>query len=727
MLRNHPMPLDEGDGRFFSPLPHPIPVPPEDLPVLNKPNMHDGRPPVMAPPPLHESFHPPQFLSKVDGPLPQPFENRVDPMDAGMKRGPPPQRGEKPDASSSSSSEGSSEENGASIITIISSSGTGEAGSSQYIYNTPDGAVTDPDLLQAELMFFNTPAKEHFAGEVYEAFNAVQEQCGYDYVRLCQQPASGISEISFNDPFFFPPMMASFFSPAFLAGAPIPRRRLGALKAGDETLAAIAPTTALSNKVVGYFREFYQGKRNLATITSSVVPTTAEVKTDNKEKEFKVRPRIPSVKTRTMKPHPELAKENAHKKIDRKLKQHGHDDHHDHDRDHDKDHKRDQPPKDGKDPRGPPPSKGAPRNEDDGDDRYHHGHDDHHHRGHHDDHHGREDHYFSGALGFGAEGDMCMYQNADQLSDPCVKAISNVYELRDEYWHESNGPHHCHGIFFILLALFGLIYGIRRFKTRHQRKAAHNLLVGLNNDPELKKAVEAKLGITVPPAPVCPFHANNSNGTSPAYSCFTKFLYTIFVLIMAFVASFFITITSLIVTGIIVRGTGMEVVNNETGEVEKQPNGFVVILILFTLSFIQVRILAKLVRRFKAWYRVNYGDSTPSAPPAPVENGNAPSGPTDGGSSSPRRIASTVTNWIAPRVAAVRNAFRRDTDGYAPLSSGDDSTEMIAIGSAYVPVQSSATNPNAAPRVAVFTGVPVTHNGSTAVVTATPVTHVTFV
>ena len=47
-----------------------------------------------------------------------------------------------------------------------------------------------------------------------------------------------------------------------------------------------------------------------------------------------------------------------------------------------------------------------------------------------------EDKYFSGALGFGAEGDMCLYQNLDQLSDPCVSAVSDLYALRANYWAE---------------------------------------------------------------------------------------------------------------------------------------------------------------------------------------------------------------------------------------------------------------------------------------------------
>lgn len=52
-----------------------------------------------------------------------------------------------------------------------------------------------------------------------------------------------------------------------------------------------------------------------------------------------------------------------------------------------------------------------------------------------------EDRLFSGALGFGAEGDMCLYQNLDQLSDPCVSAVSDLYALRANYWAEDQVMH----------------------------------------------------------------------------------------------------------------------------------------------------------------------------------------------------------------------------------------------------------------------------------------------
>ena len=43
-----------------------------------------------------------------------------------------------------------------------------------------------------------------------------------------------------------------------------------------------------------------------------------------------------------------------------------------------------------------------------------------------------EDTFFTGALGFGVMGDMCMYQNFDTLSLPCQSTITDLHELREQ-------------------------------------------------------------------------------------------------------------------------------------------------------------------------------------------------------------------------------------------------------------------------------------------------------
>ena len=48
-----------------------------------------------------------------------------------------------------------------------------------------------------------------------------------------------------------------------------------------------------------------------------------------------------------------------------------------------------------------------------------------------------EDTFFTGALGFGVMGDMCMYQNFDTLSLPCQSTITDLHELREQVFNTS--------------------------------------------------------------------------------------------------------------------------------------------------------------------------------------------------------------------------------------------------------------------------------------------------
>jgi hypothetical protein len=121
------------------------------------------------------------------------------------------------------------------------------------------------------------------------------------------------------------------------------------------------------------------------------------------------------------------------------------------------------PPRDG--PPGPPPRDGPPpkegpmppmagdggdsdsdeEDEDEGDfERHDYG-------PHHGHHGGPPDDVFSGALGYGPMGDMCIYSNFDKLDLDCQSAVADLHMMRQQYWREDTYQHR---LFIILIAPF---------------------------------------------------------------------------------------------------------------------------------------------------------------------------------------------------------------------------------------------------------------------------------
>lgn len=343
-----------------------------------------------------------------------------------------------------------------------------------------------------------------------------------------------------------------------------------------------------------------------------------------------------------------------------------------------------------------------------------------------------EDHSFAGALGFGARGDMCMYNNFDSLSSSCKAAISDVHQLREEYWsnHVSSTVHyHHHSIIMPILALVGLVTLVKRCCMHKRHKAVKEFLKGIHADPELKKTVEARLGKVVPESVQC---VHEQQGLCKRVLTFVAFF------IFALLASFVITITSLELTSFIV--TKMD--ENASSEDELVgPN--TAMFILFAICTAQVALLSGLIYKLKQkWLQRRNNQMTPSAPSltAATAYHNNISGSSDGnsrpGGNGLRYVPVRIRNWISPRWQSLRSAMtsfsisRQNPDGYASLNGEDESTEMIAVTGG---MNSSVHNPQ---RYTIYTGTPLaaqaTHLGmpvgvAVAPVTAVPVTTVNFV
>jgi hypothetical protein len=137
--------------------------------------------------------------------------------------------------------------------------------------------------------------------------------------------------------------------------------------------------------------------------------------------------------------------------------------------------------------------------EEEGHDHDHHGHDhhghDHHDHDHHDHHHHHqieEDVWFSGSLGFGQDGDMCLYENFPKVSSQCQLAVRDLHALRSTYWQQElnsrEGPPMGHPCFLFLLVsaafLFFLVF--YNLKTRKMRKLNRAVMDAIESNPHLR-------------------------------------------------------------------------------------------------------------------------------------------------------------------------------------------------------------------------------------------------
>jgi len=361
--------------------------------------------------------------------------------------------------------------------------------------------------------------------------------------------------------------------------------------------------------------------------------------------------------------------------------------------------------------------------EDDASPKKHHQHHPHHSDEPREERHQLEDSYFAGSLGFGASGDYCLYENVQDLSPPCAQAIGNVYALREQYWTSYNeaqeAGHHHHPVFGLFIIGFFLVILLKKIMHAPRRRQVHKFLTALNEQPELKAQLESQLNMDIPK----PRTRTCCGGERR--SCLRRLFFALGYIVFAFVASVFIAVTSLEMTAGIVDGM-------ESGAPEDAPpaSPFFVLSILMLIVVGQLILLRVAMRTVGRLWHNHCG--------ATIEDNAGQFN--DGGSSSPtanngtggnglqvefQRLASLPVSfyreYVSPRVSSLFTTRAAVSEGYAPLRSGEDEREMIAVGRHVTP--SSHGQPT---QYAVYTGVPI--NPSNVVhITARPVSSVNLV
>lgn len=306
-------------------------------------------------------------------------------------------------------------------------------------------------------------------------------------------------------------------------------------------------------------------------------------------------------------------------------------------------------------------------------------------------HHPLPEDHFPGNLGFGADTDLCLYQNFPQLSDDCQGAVSDLYHVRADYWEEYNdNQHHPPSPLFCFLLIVGavlLVLGfVKRLCMYKKRRQVAKFLDALNANPKLKAQVEHEMGQPVPPPmPSCCAGKLHAVRTTAAAAVSTRsrsgtwggfcvrMLKALLFLGAVFVISLFISITSLEMTAAIVDHMDANARADESGEVPPV-SPFFALFILFSICAAQLFLLGLVVRGIKLC--VSKGrceeDREPVAAAA-MTTSEAASGSGNTGSSGFSGVWRNV--MLMPRnLPAVGSVFRRS---YQPVSSADDDSMVM--------------------------------------------------
>lgn len=546
-------------------------------------------------------------------------------------------------------------------------------------YNVPDGLERNPDVIRAEMSLMTTPMSQMYAAEAYGAVKNVQNVCAADYKTFCASASIDLSELSsFLDNFMMPRLLTETKPQS--AGAATVNKLRSYYRQLDNKPAAVVPKhgahikTGNLRKVnkMGTLRRL-DGKQQGPPLSKEQGPPGSPP------------PKGPPPKGAPPRGPPP-------------------------------------PPEDGKGPHGPPPPAGAgswfdpvppkpadqqqpppppPA--------------------------GGEDVYFNGALGFGAEGDMCLYENFNRLSQPCVQGMTDLYEVRQRFWHDneeySGGGHHI--IFLVLAALF-LWMIVKKCIWRKRIAKVRNFMEAVHANPALKATIEAETGLPVPEMPCRGSRCcDEDKKGGKDKCCLKKFCKYVCGFMFMFAISFFLAITSLEITSNILVNWDADA--EARGE-EPSTTPLTALLLLLTVTLVEVTIFALAVRVGKTLCAAVLGRSSsdsgdypaPSAPPAsPVVVHTTPMptpevAPTVRGG---RRFQWGRALTVNPFSRMFSNNAGATHGDYTALSGGDnEETEMVTVTSSVVPPQHYLT--------------PVLmSNGQTvlASVSAAPVTKVTMV
>jgi len=279
------------------------------------------------------------------------------------------------------------------------------------------------------------------------------------------------------------------------------------------------------------------------------------------------------------------------------------------------------------------------------------------------------DTYFAGAIGFGAEGDMCLYRHLESLSPPCVSAVADLYSLRSQYWAADQAPKppHCGAmpVLLFLLGLLGLGLFVKKMRCHKRNKAVNSFLTAIHANPQLKAAVEQHTHQVVP----------EPQGPSPCVGRGCRLLRALGLAVGVLLASLLIAVSSLEVTGHIIDHLDRH--NEEPGPV----SALAALMILTAVCAIHVSLFFLAVRFLRClWARFVASSPSPSAPCDPS--------PSEFSFSAPPERFVVVRHKLKQLKNIAFNSFRRpqgpsgvsNTNGmYSPLLAHEDESEMVAV------------------------------------------------
>eukprot|EP01034_Spumella_vulgaris_P027712 gene27712-34475_t len=446
----------------------------------------------------------------------------------------------------------SGEEVSSSPINVVpTNSVSASALPTDMIYNVADGAERNPDVLRAEMSLLNTPINQAYAMDAYIAVKNVQDQCAVDYKSYCASaPSQEITIDQFFDQIFSPRRLTSKSLVVESAGASV----VNSLKSfvGTKNVEKISKVSHVQFHENASKLKELTGKRSLRKAKRGLqaggpppfAPGPIRGPVNGPPPHGGQLGRAPPAKhveDRGPPPHGGLFGRAPPPGEKGDLRSDGPD----HPKEGPGGHG---PPRDA--PEGhsplkplPPPPPPTPH----------------------------EDVFFSGAMGYGASGDMCMYQHLNALSEPCVGSIASMYQLREDYWNEADqGHHHCGGFIFLLIGIVGFMV-VRRCMWRKKVKKVRNFMAAIHANPALKATVEAETGMEVPllcgmkgearPGVVTPYAVSDAPETKKSWCA--KFMCKLVFFVSIFMLSFFISTSSLHITGHIVENMDQQAAEHD--------------------------------------------------------------------------------------------------------------------------------------------------------------------
>ena len=369
---------------------------------------------------------------------------------------------------------------------------------------SPDYYEINPEIVKAELSFYSTPRTEDYGEAVYGTLKKIEMTCAASYANMCA-PAPTIDMMSW----FARSMMMADTASSRVADFKTHAMSFGQNIEVPNEMPVVHVADVIKNRSRNLrgksalnereLFEMFGGANKMARVTETRGGrfVSQDDRGDNQGRDHPDRPDGPP-------PRPDGPPHDGPRPGPP----------------HDGPHPG--PPHDGPRPDGPRPdgpepyfpwspidgnesgdeSDGEPDDHDSDSDNEHE--DEHHNRHHGHGHWGppppQEDTLFIGALGFGTEGDMCMYQNFNQLPPPCQSAVADLHILRKQYWEEvgDSAGHHFNGgleVGMILaacwLSMIVLIaFGLRRISSITSRnmnqKEIKAMLTVIEANPALK-------------------------------------------------------------------------------------------------------------------------------------------------------------------------------------------------------------------------------------------------